>query len=394
MHVCFHFGPAARVAIALALAAVCAVRCPAGPDAEIPKLIEQLGDEDNLARRQEAARRLEALGEPALAALRQACKSHTDPDMRLRAALIIRAITTGGMGEVRHFGGNYGYWLNRVAFSRDGKQALAAGGAVIWYDLETGREVRRTLEMQFARQGLALSSDGRYFLTGHQHDRLVRMGEVATGKVVQTFIGHAPGVHAVAFSPDGARIVSGGEDRTLRLWDVKSGKELRRFDGVTASVRCAAFAPDGKRVLAGQSGGRREQRLRLWDVESGKEVRAFAGHTGEVTAVAFLPDGKTALSASMDGTLRLWDVESGKELRRMEHPGGARDAAVSPDGKRALSAGWGDRTVRLWDLTTGRESHRFEGHASRVLGVAFSPDGKRALSSDAQYTVYLWRVAK
>jgi WD40 repeat protein len=394
MHIRFQAGLTLRVV--LAVAAVCAAPRPSCADgtADIPKLIEQLGDEDNADRRQEAARRLEALGEPALEALRQACKSHPDPDVRLRAALIIRAITTGGLGEVRHFGGNYGYWLNRVAFSRDGKQALAAGGAVIWYDLETGREVRRTLELQFARQGLALSPDGRYFLTGHQHDRLVRLGEVATGKDVRTFTGHGPGVHAVAFSPDGERIVSGGDDRTLRLWEVKSGKELRRCDGVTASVRCAAFTPDGKGVLAGQSGGRPEQLLRLWDAETGKEVRAFTGHTGEVTAVAFLPGGKTALSASMDGTLRLWDVATGKELRRLEHPGGVRDAAVSPDGKRALSAGWGDHTVRLWDLSTGRALHRFDGHTGHVLGVAFSPDGKRALSSDAQYTVYLWRVAK
>jgi hypothetical protein len=29
-----------------------------------------------------------------------------------------------------------GYWLNRVAFTRDGKQAIAAGGAVIRYDLD------------------------------------------------------------------------------------------------------------------------------------------------------------------------------------------------------------------------------------------------------------------
>ena len=78
----------------------------------------------------------------------------------------------------------------------------------------------------------------------------------------------------------------------------------------------------------------------------------------------------------------------------MEHPGGVHDAAVSPDGRRALSAGFGDRTVRLWDLATGRQVHAFDGHTTRVLGVAFSPDGKQALSSDANCTVRLWRLAK
>ena len=50
--------------------------------------------------------------------------------------------------------------------------------------------------------------------------------------------------------------------------------------------------------------------------------------------------------------------------------------------------------VRLWDLAGGRQLHCFEGHGTRVLGVAFSPDGKRALSSDAAYTIFLWRLSK
>jgi WD40 repeat protein len=370
------------------------LRSAAGPTpAEVQKLIEQLGA-DEPAKRQEASKRLEEIGQPAVALLRKASKSHADPDVRLRAGLILRAIEQGAYGEVRHFGGNYGYWLNRVAFTADGRQCVATGGAVIRYDLETGRELGRVLELQFARNGLALSKDRRYFLTGHQHDTVVRLGEVQTGKVVQTFKGHTAGVHGVALSPDGSRALSGGDDKTLRLWDVKTGEELRRFAGGAGAVRCAAFAPDGRRALSGHYGPGSDFRVYLWDVETGKEVRAFKGQTGDVTAGHFLPDGRSFLSASLDGTLRLWDVEGGKELRQMGHAGGAYDAAVSPDGRRALSAGWDDRMVRLWDLAGGRQLHCFEGHGTRVLGVAFSPDGKRALSSDAAYTIFLWRLSK
>src|SRR5262245_39052015 len=372
----------------------------AGPaDAAVPdvkemeRLIEQLGN-DSAAKRREASRRLEALGEPALPLLRKALQSHADPDVRLRAGLVVRAIESKRWGGVRHFGAGGGYWLNRVAFTGDGR-AIATGGAVIFYDLQTGKEVKRVLERGFARPGLALSSDGKYFLTGHQSDRIVRLGEVGTGKEVRAFTGHTvPGVFGVALSPDGTLAASGGTDRTLRLWDVKTGKELRRCAGITDRPRCVACSPDGRRLLSGHDGPRSRYLVRLWDVATGKLLREFKGHARDVMAVAFLSDGRSVLSASMDGTLRLWDVEAGKELRRMEHGGGAYDAAVSPDGRRALSAGFGDRMVRLWDLTNGQLIHAFDGHTTHVLGVAFSADGRQALSSDADCTVRLWRLAK
>jgi WD40 repeat protein len=368
-------------------------RAAPDPD-EITKLIEQLGSDD-AAQRKEAAKSLEEIGEPAVEALRQASKSHADPDVRLRAGVLIRAIEGGQYGEIKSlFGGTRGYWINRVAFSADGKQALAAGGAVIWFDLDSGKEVNRILEVGGARPGLALSKDGRLVLTGHAKDQVFHLCEAKSGKVVQKFEGHTAGIMGVALSPDGSRAVSAGDDGTLRLWEVKTGRELRAFKEITEKVRCVAFSPDGRQVASGHFGPKSSFLVRLWDADSGKEIRSFKGHSTEVTAVAFLPDGRSILSASMDGTLRLWDVDSGKELRQMKHDGGAYDAAVSPDGKRALSAGFGDKTMRLWDLTTGRELHRFEGHNQAVLGVAFSSDSKRALSSDANCTVRLWRLAK
>jgi serine/threonine-protein kinase len=288
-----------------------------------------------------------------------------------------------------------GYWINRVAFTPDGKRAVATGGGVLVYDLETGKELRRVLELQYARRALALSRDGKHFLTGHEHDQVVRLGEVTTGRVVQTFEGHTtPGVHGVAFSPDESLVASGGDDGTLRIWDAKTGKELRRCEGITDRIFCLAFSPAGKYIASGHYGPDSAFLVRLWESATGNEVRSFRGHTRDVTAVKFLPEGDGLLSASLDGTLRLWDVQTGKELRKMAHGGGARDVAVSPDGRHALSAGFGDRMVRLWDLAHGRELHCFAGHTNAVLGVAYSADGKRALSSDAGNTVRLWRLAK
>jgi WD40 repeat protein len=376
--------------------AVCADPPSDKPDAAaIAKWVDRLGDDD-FDRREEAAKKLEAAGEEALPALREAAEKNSDAEVRAAAKKVARAIEQGLWPQLRSiYGGTPGYWWNRVAFTPDGKQAIVTGGGVSLYDLETGKDIYRGLmEVQFARRGLCLSKDGAQFLTGHQKDQVVRLGDVQTGKEIRTFVGHTAGVWATALSPDGALAVSGGEDKTLRVWDAKTGMELRRCEGSTDAVFALAFMPKSNRFASGPAGAGGPTPVRLWDAETGKEVQTFKGHTGTVTGLVFLPDGKSLLSSSNDGTIRLWDVETGKETLQMKHDGAVYGVAVSPDGKRALSAGYDDKTVRLWDLTTGKEIHRFTDHTTRVLGVAISPDGKRGLSCDANNTLILWQLAK
>jgi WD40 repeat protein len=50
------------------------------------------------------------------------------------------------------------------------------------------------------------------------HDGTVRVWDLATGKVVGKFEGHAGWVKRVAVSADGRYALSGGDDRLVRLW--------------------------------------------------------------------------------------------------------------------------------------------------------------------------------
>jgi WD40 repeat protein len=365
----------------------------------IAGLIRQLGD-DQFARREAASRALEAVGEPALEALRKAAASSADPEVRQRASRVFRAILA--TLQIRRFLG-HSDGVIAVALSPDGKRALS--GAVCYtskdsaarlWDVATGKEVRRFEGHSGGVYCVAFSPDGTQAITGGGADKTLRLWDVASGKELKRFTGHTATVYGAAFSPDGKSILSGGADGTVRLWDVE-GKELRQFKGHTSWVRAVAFAPDGKRVLSRAIMG--DPSVRLWDVKTGKEIRRFLTPLNRVgtwgtAGIAFSPDGKLIAAAGQDHLIRLWDAQSGKEVRRLEgHALEANAVAFTPDGKRLLS-GSEDRTVRVWDVRSGKELYRLAGHAHRVWSVACSADGRYALSGSFDRTLRLWRVPR
>ena len=115
-------------------------------------------------------------------------------------------------------------------------------------------------------------------------------------------------VTSVAFSPDGARVLS-GEGNKVKLWDAATGQLLRTFEGHSMSVRSVAFSPDGTRVLSGSD----DKTITLLDAATGQLLRTFEGHSMSVRSVAFSPDGTRVLSGSE--TIKLWDAATGQLLR-------------------------------------------------------------------------------
>ena len=198
---------------------------------------------------------------------------------------------------------------------------------------------------------------------------------------------YTDGVDSVAFSPDGERLVAGG-DEGITLWSVPEKRFIDAFDYNTATV---AFSPNGQRI-AGAAWD-----LNLWDItdsSSFRKVGLFKHHTHDafVQAIAFSPDGKWLVSGDSQGELKVWDVQNERAAIPPLKGGKSsiRSVKFSPDNaNRILASAGPDGDVLLWRTTDWRIEHRIS--TGTVLDLAFSSDGN-TLASVGWDTVDFWAV--
>lgn len=171
-----------------------------------------------------------------------------------------------GFAELPPFGGYTGR-AEHLAVSADGTRVAAGGGGHIrvWTLTTTAVPKRATYHIRTRRDGwvkcLALSRDGRVLATAARNQ--VIAWNVAAGAEKFQHTRHSRAVGAVAISPAGPRLVSGGNDGLVFEYDSETGKELRRYDWGIGIIVGLAFAPDGMRCAAvGDSG-----KVVIWDTD-------------------------------------------------------------------------------------------------------------------------------
>ncbi|XZE56897.1 hypothetical protein SH139x_003948 [Planctomycetaceae bacterium SH139] len=89
---------------------------------------------------------------------------------------------------------------------------------------------------------------------------------------------------------------------TVRVWDLSDRTEGYTIKA-TGLVRAIAFSPDGRRLLTGDFAGT----LKLWDVVSGREVLEL-NHPEPIMDAGFTPDGQTIRALGREGTVLEWSA--------------------------------------------------------------------------------------
>jgi len=155
-----------------------------------------------------------------------------------------------------------------------------------------------------------------------------------------------PPLAAVAFSPDGNMIATGGY-REVLLWNRASGSLVKRVGGVPERIRAIQWLNADQLVIAG----------------------GIPGEYGEVAVISAKAERRTGVLATF--------------------PDVASSVAVSPDGLR-IAAGCADGSVICTELATVRQIWTSKVHADQVTGLAFSTNGQFVASTGRDKVVKVY----
>jgi len=242
-----------------------------------------------------------------------------------------------------------------VAFGLDGKSFASGGGegTLKLWDAATGEEIRVFDGLTQPVRSVALSPDGRWI--------------AASGMIWPTdgsgapdaFQTDAEAFSAVAFRPDGNQIAWGGagngrasldhDEPALSLCDLEARRQTQKLRGHTAPVTAVAYSPDGTRIVSGSGNGT----IKVWDTATGEEVITFREHTAAVNCLAFSPGGRRLASASSDGTVKIFSTvgqiyDLGDDSRGVA----LASARFTPDSRQLVVAAGGK--IMIWNISRRR----------------------------------------
>jgi len=207
-------------------------------------------------------------------------------------------------------------------------------------------------------------------------------GLVGAGSLAATLAGSRGPVRALAFTPGGTELVTGGDDATVRVWDARPDQQLDLLGRAPGAALAA-------RWTGGTIVGLWHSVVKTYDARTRRVTHVLHGEPGtKFTSLGVSSDGSVVAAGGADGTTTVWDGRTGDRVAALAGPTAVSALAVSPRGD-LVASGDARGTVRVW---RGKRLLWSAQQAGPVAAVAFSPGGDRLVTSGRRGAV-VWSAA-
>ena len=148
----------------------------------------------------------------------------------------------------------------------------------------------------------------------------------------------------------------GSSDTRTRILDLDSLETRFTLGESTNSVFTVAYSPDGARLLTAG----RDAQIRTWDVAAGYALAGTVpAHLYTINHLAFSPGGDYLASCSLDKSIKLWDAATLTLLRVLDRAraaghGTSVNRLVWPGAENRLVSCSDDRSLAIWAVEAGR----------------------------------------
>jgi WD40 repeat protein len=267
-----------------------------------------------------------------------------------------------------------------LSLSPDGKTLVLGEVALIFFDVDTGKEIRRIQNENAASyKGGAFSPDGKQLAVFETHNTVgtdkmprtnLRLLDAHTGEDRGQSIVLWPFLFWLRFSPDGNSLVGTSQGCGATFWNTSHLTSLERPEGHQGAVHQLRFTADSKTLVSCDSG----RDVRWWDVATRRQTALL-----ELAGVASLDISADGKSLAVAKTVQHMMVIEQDGKPRFQLDVLATMVRLSPDGKHLAWAGL-DGVIRLVDARTGKELGRLNRGVHVPQFLVFSADGAQLLS--------------
>mmetsp|Transcript_31292 Transcript_31292/g.50530 ORF Transcript_31292/g.50530 Transcript_31292/m.50530 type:complete len:872 (+) Transcript_31292:144-2759(+) len=176
----------------------------------------------------------------------------------------------------------------------------------------------------------------------------------------------------------------------LLVWEWQSETYVLKQQGHAHDLNAVAFSPDGQVIASGGEDGK----IKIWNHSSGFCFATLSWHTGPITALQFVPNGSALLSSSLDGSVRATDLIRYRNFRTMVAPKAVQFSCMAVDGSGEIVAAGAVDTfdIYVWSLQNGRLLDVLSAHTAPLSTLAFNPTSGTMASGSWDGSVMLWDV--
>jgi WD40 repeat protein len=299
--------------------------------------------------------------------------------------------------------------VHAVAFSPDGALLASSSGRRDTHLWET-RTWQHRLGNPASANAIAFNQDGSQLISSWYGSPLLRVRDVATGRIESEWPGGTLNIRTFRLSADASHLVLLRSQDEPRQWRVTR----LRFPGwepageeVSDSHHSGSLAvsPSGRFVatcVVQGAGPGSKYVIVLWDMTARRLLWTLDGHSHLAETLAISPDERFLVSGSFDKMIAVWELASGQRVHLLEgHLRSIAALAISPEGRLLASAGGAKgfpvevdkpHQIRLWDLVTGQPAGALSGHDEDVVSLAFAPDGRTLAAGLRDTTVLVWQI--
>ena len=167
---------------------------------------------------------------------------------------------------------------------------------------------------------------------------------------IMSGVGTPTVINALSFSADGNTLAAAKDFGRVVIWNVPGKKFLRALDTGQGVVNAVAISPDGKTVATGGKGD--QLSVKIWDVATGKILKELKNSQAPISSLDYDETGKWLVVVDNNGVLRVFNSAGWEPTLTLNN---IRASTMSQDRKRLVTVD--EKELAMWTCSSWTKVH-------------------------------------